>query len=419
VSAIYGYIRSQRALGADFGRFWLARTLSIVGDQIVVVALAAYSFSLTHSAATTSVVMMALTAPRLISPVSGAVADRLAARRAMILLDLAQGAVGLAMLLESRNVALLIGGAGLLTVLSTLYLPAGRRSIARLAPPGQTARAYAAIGTSWNIGWAAGPAIGGGLMAVGGIHLALSVDVATFLASALLVRMLPELPPAALSPGGKPGPLLPDVWRTLRAGLACLISAPRLSALAVSLVFIVGIGSVDTIALVTLTGKVFGTGSGGYGLAVSAAGIGMLCGSLAVQGLRRMRTPELLLAGQACVAVGLAATGAAPGQLAAMAGQGFMGLGNGVENIASDVLIQEAAPEAVLGTVSGIMIAAPFLGSLIAYSISPILIDTIGPRRTLLISGLGVLAVALLLRVVLARGKADQVQAGGKYSQVL
>lgn len=406
------FIRRQRLLGPDFGRFWLARTASIVGDQIAVVALAAYSFTLTHSAATTSVVMMALTAPRLISPFSGAVADRLEARRAMFVLDLGQAAAGLAILLFDRSVPVMIIGAGLLTVLSSFYLPAGRRSIARLAPASEVGSAYAAIGSSWNIGWAAGPAIGGGLMAAGGIRLALGVNVATFLVSALLVRRLPVLPPAGAAADGTADLHLSGVWATLRAGVRCLVSEPRLSALAVTLVLIVGIGSVDTVALVALTGKVFRTGAAGYGLLVSMAGIGMLCGSLAVSGLRKVRTRGLLLGGQACVAAGLAATGIAPGQYTAMAAQGLMGLGNGIENVASDIVTQEAAPGEVLGTVSGIMTAAPFLGNLIAYSIAPFLVDGLGPRGALLVSAPGVLAAAVGLRVALAREPAGQAAAG-------
>lgn len=63
-----GFIQRHKALGRDFGRFWSARTLSILGDQIAAIAMTAYSYELSRSAAVTSMMVAALTVPRLISP---------------------------------------------------------------------------------------------------------------------------------------------------------------------------------------------------------------------------------------------------------------------------------------------------------------------------------------------------------------
>ncbi|NUP48945.1 MAG: MFS transporter [Catenulispora sp.] len=402
-----GFIRRHQARGSDlgdFGRFWSARTLSILGDQIAAVAMTAYSYELSRSAAVTGMMVAALTVPRLISPFAGAVADRSEARAVMLRLDLAQAAVVAVIALVDRSVPVLLAGATVLTLLAAFHLPAGRRSIALLAPAEQTGRAYAAIGVSWNLGWAAGPALGSGLLALGGFRWALGADLVSFLISALLVRRLPALPPAdsAMGESGTAG--LAQVAHSLRVGLGCLVRTPQLRAVALNLVCVVGLGSIDTVALITLTARTLGSGQAGYALLASAAGVGMLCGSLVVAGLRELDAAALLVGGQACVAAGLAATGAAPDQLAAMAAQALMGIGNGVENVGSDIITQQAAPQEVIGTVSGAMSVAPYLGYLIGSVTAPLLVGALGPRGALFAIAPGVLLAALGVRIAL-RGK--------------
>lgn len=406
-----GYFRSQRALGRPFGMFWLARTVSIIGDQIALVAVVTNAYQNSHSNGATGVVMLAFTVPRLLGPIAGALADRAEARRSMILLDLAQCAVSVVLLAVLSSTAATAAAVLVLTLLHTLYLPAGRRSIPKLAPAHATRDAFAAMGTSWNIGWALGPAIGGGLVAIGGVDLALGVNIASFAVSALLMRTLPALPPVGDSAADGPSRDVSQVLRTMRQGLGVLARPGRPRALALNLFFVVAFGSVDTIALVALTGRDFGTGSGGYGLLLSLAGIGMLCGSLAVSALRRLSTANMLFGGQTVFALGAVTTGFAPSQAVACSTQWLAGFGNGVENVASDVVMQESVPGEVLGTVTGAVMSVPYLANLVAYAVAPLLVDRLGPRHTLEISAAGVFGTALLMRAVLARAPSERPEA--------
>ena len=99
---------------------------------------------------------------------------------------------------------------------------------------------------------------------------------------------------------------------------------------------------------------------------------------------------------------GTATVGAAPWVAAVLPAQLLAGAGNGVENVATDLLIQASAPPRLLGTISSVTIAVPFLASALAYSVAPTLLHAGGPRVTMLVAGLGVLTVAtstaLLLR---------------------
>jgi MFS family permease len=394
---------AEASPGPAFWRFWLARTLSLMGDRMTMIAVVTASFTAGGGVAGASVVMLAFTVPRLLGPAGGAIADRLDARKLMPALDLGQAAVTGALLVFIGSQQITVVLVFLATLMSTVYLPSGRRSIATLARPGAARRAYAAIGTSWNASWACGPAIGGALIALGGVRLPLAVDVVTFVVSALLMRTLPAMPPSG--PEHEAGLGWLAVYRTMRRGLAILVSSPIPRAIVINLFLVVAFGSVDTIALLALTERTFHTGAAGYSLLLSLFGIGMLGGSAIVSVMRRAAAVNVLTGGEVCFAVGTLATGLAAGQLAAIPAQLSAGLGHGVENVSRDILIQESMPHELLGTVTGAIIAVPYLGNLAAYSAAPALVGAVGARHALIVSAAGVLAAVLGLRAALARGR--------------
>ena len=73
-----------------------------------------------------------------------------------------------------------------------------------------------------------------------------------------------------------------------------------------------------------------------------------------------------------------------------------------MENVGRDILMQEAMPQEVLGTVAGVVLAVPYLANLVAYATAPLLVEAIGPRHALVVCAIGVLAAVLALRVTLA-----------------
>jgi MFS family permease len=87
----------------------------------------------------------------------------------------------------------------------------------------------------------------------------------------------------------------------------------------------------------------------------------------------------------------------------AMLGQAVAGLGNGIENVATDTLIQQAVPREMLGRVFGLVATAPFAGSTLAYAAGGYLLDLTSPRVVFVIAGLGILVVLVPLILVLRR----------------
>src|SRR3954465_2383485 len=74
----------------EFRALWLARSLSLLGDQLARVAVAILVFQRTDSAALTGLAYALTFLPYLAGPFSAGVADRRSRRAALVSLDLAR-----------------------------------------------------------------------------------------------------------------------------------------------------------------------------------------------------------------------------------------------------------------------------------------------------------------------------------------
>ncbi|MEV8509078.1 MFS transporter [Actinoplanes sp. NPDC051475] len=176
-----------------------ANSLSTLGDQIVPVALAFAVLHATGSPAALGFVLLARTVPQAVFLLTGGVwADRLPRQRLMISSDLvrffSQG-VFAALLLSGRNelwwmllLQAVHGTAG------AFARPASGGLIAQLLEPTLRQRGAALMYTVTSSATIVGPAAAGLLLAISSPGLALAIDAATFLVSALLLAGV-KLPP--------------------------------------------------------------------------------------------------------------------------------------------------------------------------------------------------------------------------------
>lgn len=181
-------------------------------------------------------------------------------------------------------------------------------------------------------------------------------------------------------------------------------------ALVITLFLGVAFAAVDNVALVFLVRETLGGGPVGYGLVSAAFGVGMLGVSL---GLSWRRLPiglsTLLIVAWVASGVGTVATGLAPLVALVAVGQAVSGLGNGLENIAADTLIQRAVPPEMLGRAFGVVSTAAMGGSTVAYAAGGVLLDLTSPRAMFLIGGVGTLVVSAFLWSALRGGLAEGI----------
>ncbi len=117
----------------------------------------------------------------------------------------------------------------------------------------------------------------------------------------------------------------------------------------------------------------------------------------------RLDPASVLLLGIGLMGVGTLLTGLAPIFLFAAAVQGTAGVGNGLENVANDVLIQRTVPRPMMGRVFGAVYSGASVGENIAYAAGGPLLDLTSARAVYVIAGSGALVALLLVWALLRR----------------
>lgn len=145
------------------GAAWLlfAGTFINKFGSFVIVFLAVYVTREGYSAAQAGLAVSAYGVGALISqPLGGYLADRLG-RRSTIALSMFSAAAALLGLAWARGLAVMIPLTGIVGFASELWRPASNALLADLTPPGQRVPAFAMKRLAVNLGFAAGPAVGG------------------------------------------------------------------------------------------------------------------------------------------------------------------------------------------------------------------------------------------------------------------
>lgn len=381
----------------SFRRFWIARTVSHVGDGAAVMALVLYAKDAGRSGTAVGALLLAQSIPHVAAPLAGVVADRVDRKWLMISCDLLQAAIFTAIAWWLPPLGPLLGLVVVTSLLGTTFGPAGQSAVPGLVPSEDLVEANAWTATSLNLQVAIGPIVGGALVGAFGIRWALVANVASFLGSAIALAGLPALPASV-------NEAHPSLWRDAREGLAVAWSSRLVRTVLFALLFGVSFAAVDNVALVFLVRDTLGGGPLAFGVATGAFGLGMVVGSLAISMRGRRIAPiRFLLLSWLLSGLGMLATGLSPTQSVVAGAQAISGAGNGIDLVAGDTIVQQAIPSAALGRVFGLVGAAAFAGSSIAYVLGGLLLDLTNPRAVFMIAGAGVLAVWIAL-VAMLRG---------------
>jgi MFS family permease len=376
----------------DLGLLAAAALVSAAGDLAAVSALAVHLQRETGSGIAVAALFVAnWLALALGAPSGGALADRLDARKLLVIASLAQATVAVA-LAATTTTAGVLALVALLGAGAAVAVPAEFALVGAIAAKGGGAGAVnARVETARNLGYALGPLAGAGCAAAAGIGAALLLDAASFAfvavaALALRVRRRPVL--GASKPRARDGIALITRDRTLRIAVAVLVgSLVAMSAsISADIFFAAGLGH----------------GSWGLGLLLMCWTTGMTAGSLAAA----PRIPPRLLAPAAVAAAGAQGAGklgaAAIGLLLpALLFYALGGAAHGMKNVAARTLIHERVHESAHGRAFAAYAALRNGAELAALAFGGILVDATGGRGTLALSGAATVAVAALGLAVL------------------
>jgi MFS family permease len=380
-----------------------ARVVSFAGDQLTTVALTLLVHQRYGLGSAVSLLLVAQVVPQLAGPLAGAIVDRTDQRRVLRVCEVARAGVVTSIALTLPPLPVLAALVAANAVLATTLRPAGRSAIPALVEPDELGTANATLATGANLGLALGPAAGGALTAWVGVPGALLVDVATSLASAIGLRALRRLPPA--TPRDVPARSLAA---DIRAGLAYAWRDRLTRPLTLVLFLGVALAGTVMVAGVFLVRDVLDGGPTSYGLFTGVWGLGMIAASLVIASSHRPARPGTwLIVALAAQATGLLAAGGAPVLALAILAAGIGGAGNGLQDIATDTILQQRVPRPLLGRVVGAVYAASFAGELVAYAQAGPLIDLIGARPLLLAAGIGLVALTTYVAAAWHRHQPD------------
>ncbi|HEX2123326.1 MAG TPA: MFS transporter, partial [Thermoanaerobaculia bacterium] len=186
------YLRLLRT-NRDFRLLYAATLISLGGDWFLTVALADLVLQLTSSATLVSLILLCQTLPIfLFTPHAGHLIDRVDRRKIMIATDLAR-VVACLLPLFARTPAMLpfaFAGVIVISIGSAYFEPASQASLPNIVKPEELGPANVLMGSTWGTMLAAGAAIGGAVTTVFGRDVSFVFDAATFLVSALLLKMI-------------------------------------------------------------------------------------------------------------------------------------------------------------------------------------------------------------------------------------
>jgi MFS family permease len=378
-----------------FRRLWIGQGLSFVGDFVSTVALVLLVVDMSGSASAVGGVLVARLLPTLASPLAGVLADRLDRRVVLVAADLVR-AVLVVGLIFARDLPMIYALAFLLGAARTVFNPTVRAAFPAVVGGGDLTRANALISGTFSFSVMAGPALGGVLVASVGVEMAFLLDALTFLVSAALLSTIPL--PAPGRDGAEEG-----FSGELRAGFGYLVGA-RVPLAIVAGAFLATLTANAVIpAEAFLARETFDAGDVGYGLLASLWGGGMILGS-ALTAVLAGSANLILLYFVSIFATALAFVGVGLSPTFALALGAIMvaGTANGVDNVATDTVLQERVPDAFLGRVFAARFMTFSAGEALAYPIGGLIVDAAGPRSTYLLAGAATAAAGVLVLLILA-----------------
>jgi MFS family permease len=183
-----------------FRRLWFGQTVSSLGSQLTVVAVAYQTYELTHSTAMVGLVSLVALGPTLIgSLLGGAIADAMDRRRLLvatqILLALASAALAANALLPHPRLWVLFVAPGATAAFQGVDFPTRLAVVPMLVPAEDLASAFALQSVVTNLAVVVGPALAGVMIAQLGLASVYFADVASYGSTLVAALLLPTLRP--------------------------------------------------------------------------------------------------------------------------------------------------------------------------------------------------------------------------------
>ena len=337
----------------NFRLFFAGQFISLAGTWMQVVAQGWLVLDLTNSAFLVGVVTALESLPILFLTLYGGVlADRIDKRRAILWLQAG-------MLLESLVLTLLTATGHItvtaLMILSTVLgaltafeVPIRQAFMMEMVGREDLVNAIALNSSIFNLTRIVGPVVAGGLIAGLGTTACFATNTVSFLA--VIVAFLRMRPPY---PGARTGPRGDEP--TFGDGMAYALgrTEPRALLSLAAILSVFGVGSCLAM-LPVYAREVLALGAAGYGLLMTAIGVGAASGAITMAVIgQRLNRRHVIRWSALLFSVSLGLSGLQASFALALVGLGLAGFGSVLAAISINTLLQMEAPDHLRGRVMG------------------------------------------------------------------
>ncbi len=393
-------------------RLNLALAGSVIGDWAFAVALSVYAYQRGGPTTLGALSVVRYVSMLLLAPWVSVVADRLDRRRVMVTADVvrAVSVAATAVVVLADGPALAVYALSIVTAwVGLAFRPAQAALLPTLAStPSELTAANATSNTIHSVGFFAGPAVAGALLAFADIGLVFVFDAMTFVWSAALVlrihaQLTDEEPAGAHDESGDDEDD-PGLFDGMGAGYRAIFQHRDLRLLVGLYTAQTVVAGASAVYEVAIALDLLGLRESGVGVLNAALGIGgILGGALALVLSRRGKLARDFGIGVTLWAAPLLLVAAWPTLPSALLAMALIGLGNSIVDVNAETIIQRLVPDDVLGRVFGALDSATIAGMALGSLAMPLMIETVGLRTGLVIIGVAVTAIVLVATRGLSR----------------
>jgi MFS family permease len=394
-------VKAIRTVLAEFGavarnpnlrRLELAYGAAITSEWAFLVALGVFAYQRGGATAVGILGLVRMLPAALATPFTAAFADRYERERALVVVTFLS-AVALSastgLFYLGRNEAAIFAFAAAHAVVSTLCRPAVAALLPSLATtPQQLVAASSVSLTLEGVGTLAGPLIAGVVIETAGVGVVFAFGAVAYVAAALTL--------AAVHVEGRLRFAHNRAESDLTAGFRLLAREPNPRLIVALFIAQTVVRGALNVLIVVIAFRLLHAGGGWVGFLSGAVGAGTLLGGFASMTLvgRRLALPfgvGLLLWG-----IPIALIAATPHRVTALLLLAIVGIGNAVEDVTGETLLQRLVPDHMLGRVLGVMFGGATAGMGIGSIAAPGLISLLGVHGALVATGVFLTALVLL-----------------------
>jgi MFS family permease len=406
-------LRAYRLLlrNRPLARLLAGEFVSSIGDWLYLLAILILVYEVSSDPLVLGIVGAARVLPYVfLSIPAGIIADRYDRRLILLVTDVARGLLMLVMaglVAAHAPVATIVVLAVVATCFSTFFYPAiGAYLPSLVTDEVELGPANSAWSSLENLASMIGPAIGGLLIAAGGLVLAFVLNAATFAVIAVVLWRLPSPPRGATGPAETPGGTSSPAALAAAAADTARDQAARdafrrvrVPVVGLALIDIVGSVAGGGIAVLTVVIAVgsLGAGEAGTGFLNAGIGVGGLVGALLAGALvLRPSLVGVLAGGSVVLAAGLAALGIAGSLPVAVAMIAVASAGALIVEVTSTTILQRAIPDAVRGRTLGVLATTSTIAFAAGSFALPVLAHAAGVGPVLGATGVAIVVAGVL-----------------------